>query len=88
VLLTTQYFKKLHLFHQIGYALVFLHQIESLNNGLRSNAPNDASNETMSSKNQTRVSSFSSKKIYGLGYGPCVEIFTPNQKLLDKDLSG
>lgn len=27
-------------------------------------------------------------KIYGLGYGPCVELFAANQKLLDRDLSG
>jgi hypothetical protein len=49
------------------------------NNALRSNAPYDALNEAMSSKNQTSVSSFSSMKIYGLGFGPCVELFAPNQ---------
>lgn len=58
------------------------------NNALSSNAPYDALNEAMSSKNQISVSSFSSMKIYGLGYGPCVELFAPNQKLLDRDLSG
>jgi len=42
----------------------------------------------MFSENWTDVSYSSLIDIYDLGSGPCVELFRPNQKLLEKDLSG